>query len=316
MYLNLDKPHLWKSDIARSVDFYNQWFIEFAPQAYRDTRRRTIHEVEAAFEKTSNLTEITPGILASNPAILETLRMSTAPPITRDRLIGLTQVSLSLVESMEKKKRLPAKMTGSALEGQLEQICRVIERLMDGDLFPWLADKRQPDDAEVHRAATIVADRLCGALSDPIIRNAQERRQLRTIEQWLLNRGYTHEKPADFRFMRQGTFAFRSTIPITQEGSRTVNLPVDILVMPLDASEGDFPLFLEAKSSGDFTITTKRRKEEAGKAFQLRNTYGDKVRFMLMLCGYFDSGYLGYEAAEGIDWIWEHRLDDLAQLGL
>jgi len=37
---------------------------------------------------------------------------------------------------------------------------------------------------------------------------------------------------------------------------------------------------------------------------------------VLFLCGYFDSGYLGYEAAEWIDWIWEHRIEDLAQLGL
>ncbi|WP_204376562.1 hypothetical protein [Ventosimonas gracilis] len=29
-----------------------------------------------------------------------------------------------------------------------------------------------------------------------------------------------------------------------------------------------------------------------------------------------DSGYLGYEAAEGIDWVWEHRIDDLAKFGL
>jgi len=25
---------------------------------------------------------------------------------------------------------------------------------------------------------------------------------------------------------------------------------------------------------------------------------------------------LGYEAAEVIDWIWEHRIDDLVKLGL
>lgn len=31
---------------------------------------------------------------------------------------------------------------------------------------------------------------------------------------------------------------------------------------------------------------------------------------------YFDSGYLGYEAAEGIDWIWEHRISDIDELGL
>jgi len=24
---NLNKPHLWKEDIARSVDLYNEWFL-------------------------------------------------------------------------------------------------------------------------------------------------------------------------------------------------------------------------------------------------------------------------------------------------
>jgi type II restriction enzyme len=49
---------------------------------------------------------------------------------------------------------------------------------------------------------------------------------------------------------------------------------------------------------------------------QLRSTYGKKVQFNLFLCGYFDSGYLGYEAAEGIDWVWEHRIDDLTLFGI
>ena len=86
--------------------------------------------------------------------------------------------------------------------------------------------------------------------------------------------------------------------------------------MPRGARAGEFPLFLEAKSAGDFTNTNKRRKEEAVKMAQLRSTYGAAVRFNLFLCGYFDSGYLGYEAAEGIDWVWEHRIDDLALFGL
>ena len=52
------------------------------------------------------------------------------------------------------------------------------------------------------------------------------------------------------------------------------------------------------------------------KMAQLRNTYGTSTRFILFLCGYFDSGYLGYEAAEGIDWVWEHRIDDLSLFGV
>ena len=76
------------------------------------------------------------------------------------------------------------------------------------------------------------------------------------------------------------------------------------------------PILMEAKSAGDFTNVNKRRKEEAVKMQQLRNTYGQEITYLLFLCGYFDSGYLGYEAAEGIDWIWEHRIKDMEQLGI
>jgi type II restriction enzyme len=86
--------------------------------------------------------------------------------------------------------------------------------------------------------------------------------------------------------------------------------------MPSKSSQGDLPLLIEAKSAGDFTNVNKRRKEEAQKINQLKFTYGSNVRFCLFLCGYFDSGYLGYEAAEGIDWVWEHRIDDLALFGI
>lgn len=40
MPVNLDKPHLWKADVARSVDMYNDWFMNFAPDAFRQTRVR------------------------------------------------------------------------------------------------------------------------------------------------------------------------------------------------------------------------------------------------------------------------------------
>ena len=69
-------------------------------------------------------------------------------------------------------------------------------------------------------------------------------------------------------------------------------------------------------SAGDFTNVNKRRKEEAAKAGQLRRRLGPRARFVLFLGGYFDSGYLGYEAAEGIDWVWEHRIDDFGEFGL
>jgi type II restriction enzyme len=104
--------------------------------------------------------------------------------------------------------------------------------------------------------------------------------------------------------------------PVKLERGKKVNIPIDAMVMPRKARPGDLPLLIEAKSAGDFTNTNKRRKEEAVKMAQFRSAYGKRVRFILFLCGYFDSGYLGYEAAEGMDWVWEHRVDDLAAFGL
>jgi len=58
MPVNMDKPHLWKADIARSVDSYNRWFMRFAPKAYKDTRKETIGQVESALHLTDNLRNI------------------------------------------------------------------------------------------------------------------------------------------------------------------------------------------------------------------------------------------------------------------
>jgi hypothetical protein len=208
-------------------------------------------------------------------------------------------------------------MTATTLDANLRKITKMIVRLADIDIFPWLGEDRDPTEQEVYRAATIVADRLCGANADPIIRNAQEKRQLREIKRCLEDRGYkemTGKVLLDK--MKPGMFVFRLNVPGLKEDREPVNIPVDAVVMPLKAKAGELPLMIEAKSAGDFTNVNKRRKEEATKVGQLRRKHGKGVRYVLFLCGYFDSGYLGYEAAEGIDWVWEYRIDDLAEFGL
>lgn len=201
-----DQPQLWKEDIARSVDFYNKWFLRFAPGAYRTTGIRTTKRVESALLHTANLTDIAPAALRRNPAVLTILRQATAPSLARDRLVGLAGVSASLLLNME-KGWLPRRMKREDLDAGLEKMGTVIRNLIDEDIFPWVEGQTEPSDAEVRRAA------------------------------------------------------------------------------------------------------------EAVKVGQLRNTYGSSVRFVLLLCGYLNSGYLRYEAAEGIDWLWEHRIDDFSKFG-
>lgn len=299
---------------------YNDWFIKFAPKAYRTTRLKTTKDVKKTLKDTKYLYDITPNLLKKYPNSLPTLRMSTCPPLAVDRLIGLAKVKANLVKSMEKGK-LPINLSGSELDTELSKIGEIIKGMADPDIFVWLERKDAPSELELYRASTIVADRLCGSVANPIIRNAQEDRQLKTIQDWLVARGYTHLSPGKgvkFDSMPAGTFSFRLNVPVFQENtSKQINIPIDAVIMPKTGKKGDLPLLVEAKSAGDFTNVNKRRKEEAIKMTQLRRTYDTKgIRFILFLCGYFDSGYLGYEAAEGIDWVWEHRIEDFSEFGL
>ena len=320
MAVNRDKPDQWKKDIAQSVDMYNDWFMHFAPEAYRTSRVQTTKDVEATLKATKNLTDVGVELLKAKPLVLPSLRMSTCPPLAVDRLIGLAGVSGNLVKAMEKGNRLPPRMPQWELDSDLEKIGKIIEKMADPDVFVWLERGDDPSEQELYRAATIVADRLCGAVANPIIRNAQEKRQLAAIGDWLTALRYEHLPAGEgtkYDEMPPGTYSFRLNVPVEQEGTaKTVNIPVDAVIMPMGAKAEEMPLLIEAKSAGDFTNVNKRRKEEATKMNQLRRTYGDNVRYILFLCGYFDSGYLGYEAAEGIDWVWEHRINDLGKFGL
>lgn len=214
--INADKPHLWKADIAASVDQFNQWFMRFAPKAFRSTRVQTTEQVKAALLATSDLRNIGAAMLKSNPGALPTLRMCTAPPLAVDRLVGLADSNKNLVGRMETGK-LPAKMQTANLDTELTKLCRILSRLLDRDIFPWLVNRKSPTDHERDRASTIVADRLCSAVANPIVRNAQEQRQLALIGKYLDKRGYrkqAHPPGEPLTEMKPGTYAFRMNLPV------------------------------------------------------------------------------------------------------
>ena len=160
--------------------------------------------------------------------------------------------------------------------------------------FLGLGRSARPTKRERYRSCTIVADRLCGAIADPIVRNAQEKRQLAIIEKYLTERGYklkahTPGKPLDQ--MDPGTFAFRLNVKVrnSQSDDKTVNIPVDAVIQPLAATLPHLPIMVEAKSAGDFTNTNKRRKEEAGSSANLKADLRGAPVLCLFLCGYFDA---------------------------
>jgi hypothetical protein len=294
--------------------------MKFAPKAFRDTRKKTIKSVEQGLKRTEDLTVITPEVIRAKPSILPTLRMSTCPPLARDRLVGLADSNKNVVETLE-EGNLPSRLKPELLHEHLDRIASTLSQMLDVDIFPWLEEKRRPSKEERYRSSTIVADRLCGAVAEPIVRNAQEKRQLARIQQYLTAHGYKlkgHSPGRPVTEMEPGTFTFRLNVNVKspKADAKDIKIPVDAVIQPTGAQIPHLPLLMEAKSAGDFTNVNKRRKEEATKITQLKATYGDDVVFVLFLCGYFDAAYSGYEAAEGIDWIWQHRIEDLDQLGI
>ena len=266
--------------------------------------------------KTDDLLRFGTSMLSTHPAILRTLRMATAPPLAVDRLVGLADTKPSLIRALENGKR-PKRMKKDELIEHLERIVEIISELIDIDIFSWLTDGRTPEQDERIRAASIVADRLCGSIANPIIRNAQEKRQFAVVHRLLTDLGYIETSDVldtSIMNMTPGTFSFNRNVRI-RLGNQSVKIPIDIVIQRKTVDD-DLPILIEAKSAGDFANTNKRRKEEATKIRQLRSGFGSNVRYILFLGGYFDSGYLGYEAAEGIDWVWEHRAADLLEVGL
>ena len=317
--LSINKKNVdqWKTDVQKSVLYYNEWFLKYAPSTYIKSRQEAIAKVETIFQKTDCLNMLSVNMLKEVPDAITILRMATTPPLARDRLVGLADIPRDFIKKLE-EGTLPSKLSESQANLILGKIIAVVNNILDKDIMPWLEKKATPNEIDRLLAKQIIGDRVCGSLADPLIRNEQERRQLSGIKKFLIKRGYRFVESKDikdFKSMEECTFTFHLNVPV-KNASQQIKMPIDVVVKRKNSSKKKLPLLIECKSAGDFTNTNKRRKEEATKIEQLKNTYGNEVEFILYLCGYFDTGYLGYEAAEGIDWVWEHRIEDLLKAGV
>ena len=218
--INRRNTEQWKEDTMKSVSLYNDWFLNFAPTTYTRERKRAMDQVGLAIGQTDNF-HFNTTHLKEHPALITILRMATTPPIARDRLIGFSGVKPSFVKNME-EGRFPLRMTEGEKEESLTRIAHVLNKLLDVELFSWIQKGTTPTEEELKIAECIVADRLCGTLSDPIIRNEQEKRQLKAICDFLISEGYTFVDTKDvssFSEMQQGNICISSECACKDEPS-------------------------------------------------------------------------------------------------
>ena len=194
---NKFRTDLWKEDSIHSVDFYNQWFMESAPEAYRVARAGVVSRVILTLKGLNYLYGINLNRVIDNPQFLSVLRACTAPPIAVDRLAGLSGTTKTLIKTLEKGK-LPSRMDKSAIEESVARILNIVNRLLDFEIFPWLRNGNTPSAQMLNRSSAIIADRISGTLADPMIRNSQEARQFKAIDEFLQNLGYIKVNSNDF----------------------------------------------------------------------------------------------------------------------
>ena len=304
---NCDKrPELWQPDIDRSVAEYNTWYLGHAPTIWADARGRAVAHAAQAMDESGDFREVTPDSLRAFPSTLTVARAAVSPMMARDRLIGFAGVNGNLVRSMELKNSVPLRI--SNVNEQLERLSNFLVTKLDPGLFPWIWDERDPTEAERDKALLVLGERLTRAFYDPDLRNEQERRQKALMREYLLGRGFS-ESAEPALSLPPGAFGMGRNIVAAREDGAAQNLPTDCVIRPL---EKKLPLIcLEMKSAGDFTNVNKRRKEEADKHTTLHRVHGEAVVMLLQLSGYFGCGYLSFESAAGLDWAWDHRLDDL-----
>jgi XamI restriction endonuclease len=299
-------PQLWEPDIARSVDEYNTWYLAHSPGIWADARGRAVEVAAQAMDETDNFREFTPDSLQAFPGALVVARAAVSPMMARDRLIGFAGVSGNLVRSMELQNLVPPRLRD--VRSQLELLSSFLVTKLDPGLFPWIEEGRDPTAAERDKTLLVLGERLTRAFYDPELRNEQERRQKVLMRAYLQASGFRESAEAAFA-LPAGTFGMGRNIVGIREDGGAQNLPTDCVIRP---REPDLPLVcVEMKSAGDFTNVNKRRKEESDKHAALHRAHGDAVVMLLQLFGYFDRTYLAFESSAGLDWAWDHRLDDL-----
>lgn len=303
----LGDPGAWQPDIDRSVAEYDRWYLGESPGMFVQARERAVVEVAEAMRATDDFRAFSATSLIARPGALFVARMCVSPPMARDRFVGFSGANKNLVTAMERDGVTPAK--ARELHARLQAMCDFLRPLLDPVLFRWLGDGRAPTAEERSRTNLVIGERLASAFYLPVLRNAQEARQRELLRAYLEGEGF-QESPARPFEMSPGTFSFGRDVKVIRGDGAPQKLPVDCAVAPLDEQ---LPLAcVEMKSAGDYTNVNKRRKEESDKSEALRRAHGDGAVFLLQLFGYFGRPYLGFEAAAGIDWAWDHRLEDLA----
>lgn len=306
-FMNAKNPERWEQDRVVAKREIIAWLAEAADA--RDLRVSIEAKTRGILERLVGKRSIREVIL-DDAGSLTVLRSLTRRDIGASQMATFLETTTNNLESVEAGRKSAAQIADGAEEILLKEL--------DQSISGWILEGSSPSVESFNRTLWIASDRILRRSTSTDLRYKHEPRQLAKLEEFLKSEGYTAVEGASIRDprngMAKGTYAFRVSI----EGKTSDGLPlmqtVDALIKPFTKSENLLPIFLEAKSMTDEVNPNKRQKEEAQKVESARRrwqTESERLNFVLLLGGTVPKRYLQVEAGSDLDWIWEHRVQDL-----
>lgn len=310
--MNANSPDRWEEDRVRARDEIVDWLaITVNTEELRNEYEGSASEALDLLRQTFDISKS----IRISPQILPILRSWTRRDIGTSQFATFVDLGESVLRQIEASRKAPP-------EDFIERAGRLIEIELDYGLLPWLKEKRSPSTAEQTRATVVAADRILRRRSATNLRYLHEPRQLTKLADLLDDLDYREHKFSQLvdplHDVPPGTYSFRCNVSgLTSEGLE-LKQNVDVLIKPHKADKNELPIFVEAKSMTDEVNPNKRQKEEAQKVNNLKRMWEMRnpkpVVYVLLLGGTVPRRYLEVEAGSGLDWVWEHRVEDLRQL--
>jgi hypothetical protein len=120
-------PEAWQPDIDRSVAEYDEWYLAESPGMFAEARERAVVEIEQTMRVTNDFRSFGVDSLIARPGALVVARMCISPPMARDRFVGFSGANKSLVNTMERKGIIPARLRNGQEARQRELLRAYLE---------------------------------------------------------------------------------------------------------------------------------------------------------------------------------------------
>jgi hypothetical protein len=281
----------FNADRKRAVEIFRHIRLEEPLEAYLELFDRYQAVFEDLMETTVDLTELRDNALhvLTDDKLMEAFRYLAGPPISTDDLTTLAET---------------ASLTKKRLGEDEELVRRIIELVfiaLDRRRFAWVAENREPTEAErgaaVLASATLIATQRLGTTR----RHESKRNQEQQIEDALLHAGFKKAPTRTVGTLAQGPglgqFCGESVL-----GTRKA----DFLVRLWDHRV----MALECKVSNSYLNSVKRLNNDAAvKAEVWRKDFGEtQVVPAAVIGGLFKLAKLEEAQRRGLTIFWAHSL--------